>query len=201
MTKLTFKLINTDRDVSHIKCILDQLGHKKVYLFNLIQKNRALEIAYQIENEIIYNAKDYLDGTCSFNKASFDINDNLTLMPSSVKKIEEKIDLDRIYEDMLAYDDFDYFIIVLDETTSLNDQPYVLLTDNYELMETNGLPNRTISIDLKQKTDLKNIIGVLLSDHNQNDYSKLLDNILNNKFLDLSHKSFLERIKQRWFQK
>lgn len=120
MEKLLFKSQNLENESDIIKNLLDERKDQKVLLINLTKENRHLEIALGIENMIIYNSYDYIKGLCNLDKARFELDDNISVLPSTIK--DEKISLlfDKLEEDIAeAEESYDLILIVCQDEADL----------------------------------------------------------------------------------
>ncbi len=77
---------------------LTQSLDKPLCLVNLNHKNRNLEIAFEMENEVVYDILDYLKGDCSLYQSTLEIQEGIDLIPSSY--LEDKYSI--LKEDMAS---------------------------------------------------------------------------------------------------
>lgn len=77
---------------------LTQSLDKPLCLVNLNHKNRKLEIAFEMENEVVYDILDYLKGDCSLYQSTLEIQEGIDLIPSSY--LEDKYSI--LKEDMAS---------------------------------------------------------------------------------------------------
>lgn len=63
---------------------------KKVLLIDLSKGNKKISEYLKVNENVIYDIKDVLDGTCSMEQSVIDISDNLSILP--FPRIENKLD-------------------------------------------------------------------------------------------------------------
>lgn len=84
------------------KALIHKL-EKPICIIDLDPNNRNLEIAFQIENEVVYDILDYLKGDCSLYQSTLEIEEGIELIPSSYVKnkyIVEEEDLLKLNEEL-----------------------------------------------------------------------------------------------------
>lgn len=62
---------------------LAQSLNRPLCLVDFNHKNRHLEIAFEVENEVVYDVLDYLKGDCSLYQSTLEIDEGIDLIPSS----------------------------------------------------------------------------------------------------------------------
>ena len=159
MKKLIYKSQDIEKDCRKLFDYIKNYEDKKLLIVNLTQENRELEKQLEIESLIIYNSYDYFLGTCDLEKAIFEFDDDIHILPSTVKTEDEVIDLsilDRDLESMeveqVEDESFDsevdfsaaykQILVIYDQKSNLiNDTEYDLLSFTKP-----GLFNRILGI-------------------------------------------------------
>ena len=191
------------RDSQYLKSLLKHFDDNNVLLINLVQGSRKVEIEFEIENYIIYNVYDLLDNIVNFDKAVYEIFQNLYILPSSFKARDEIIDVDKIIESIPEDEDyeFDYIFVIYDEYIKLKDSAEkIVFTSDENTIKTTIYPHRLVVIDAKINANMNNIIGRIREKELEKSLYTIAENIKNDTVMDNSSESFIEKIK-KFFEK
>lgn len=87
---------------------------KKVLLIDLAKGNKKIAEYFKVDEDIIYDIKDVLDGTCSMEQSVIDIYENLSILP--FPRIVNKLDNIKIesFSKLLSEAKTEYDIIMVD---------------------------------------------------------------------------------------
>ncbi len=120
MKKVLIKTNNLELESEALKKLLEEKFEGRILVLNLSRENRHLEIALGIESMIIYNSYDYIKGICDLDKATFEINDEVSILPSTIKDDKVSLLLDKFEEDLEELEDpYDYIVFICDEPSSV----------------------------------------------------------------------------------
>lgn len=160
INKLIYKSNNIESDSQMIFEHIKQFQNHNLLLVNLTQENRELEKLFEIESFIIYNSYDYFLDTCDLEKAIYEIDDTIHILPSTVKSEDTTIDLSILDKDLdsnrvgfdhtLEEDDLNYNESISDEEDDL----YQILDYDYTLVIYDDFCN-LINIEGYEELNLK----------------------------------------------
>lgn len=122
MESLIYITDNIEKDASQLVSFLNNNKEKKILLVNLAQENRSVEMQLGIESLIIYNSYDYFKEVCTLEKATYELDDNIHILPSSVKNESIDINLGKLLKDVIDSEEEYETIFIVNEKAHLTNK-------------------------------------------------------------------------------
>lgn len=138
---------------------------KNVLLMDLSSGKRKISEYFKVDENIIYDIKDALDGTCSIEQAVLEINDNLSLLP--YPRVNNKLDVIRTEKFARLVEktaeSYDYILIDIDNFILAN---YISCTKIDAMMMVNNNDYSSVKEinnynDIAERLNIKNKILII----------------------------------------
>lgn len=147
---------------------------KRVLLIDLANGNKKISEYFKVEEDIIYDIKDVLDGTCSMEQAIIDISDNLCIIP--LPRVLNKLGNIKKYSfSRLVIEAKDKYDIIIIDVNGLSSCYYldftklerIIIINNNDFSAVKEINNAS---DLAKKFKLKE--SVIINRYNKKNASK-----------------------------
>lgn len=161
-------------------------ANKKVVVVEFSERNKSISEYLELEEQIIYDLKDALDGVCSIDQAIINIFEKVDLLPTP--RLKEKLSdielscFDKLISELERY--YDYIILEVSKLSKayyinlrninsviiLNDNEFSSLAqinDDFILVSENSVKNKFIIINKYSTSKAKKNEGLNIKDYNK----------------------------------
>lgn len=148
---------------------------KNVLLIDLAKGNKKIAEYFKVDEDIIYDIKDVLDGTCSMEQSVIDISENLSILP--FPRVQNKLDSIKVesFSKLLtdAKTEYDTIIVDVDGISSLfyidfKNVDCMIIINNNDFSSVKEINNAS---DMARKFELKDY-SVIINRYNKKNAKK-----------------------------